>query len=335
MLLAGDIGGTKTDLALFSPEGGPRLPLAQREYRSSGYPSLSAMVGAFLAQVTLPVDRACFAVAGPVIGGTAKVTNLPWILDEAALARELNLSGVHLVNDLEALARAIPVLQPADLHVLNEGEPVAGGARAVIAPGTGLGEAFLTWDGSRFFAHASEGGHADFAPTDDCQVGLLQYLLRRYDHVSYEHVCSGIGIPNLYNYLRDSGYAPESLEMAHGLPRGGDPPQLIAEAALHPSAPDALCVATLNLFLAILGAESGNLALKVLATGGIYLGGGIPTHIVPALGNGRFMAAFTRKGRFAELLQHVPVQVIVRPATLIGAASYGLEFVANREQHRE
>ena len=137
MLLAGDIGGTKTDLALFSPEGGPRLPLAQREYRSSGYPSLSAMVGAFLAQVTLPVDRACFAVAGPVIGGAAKATNLPWILDEAALARELNLSGVHLVNDLEALARAIPVLQPADLHVLNKGEPVAGGARAVIAPGAG------------------------------------------------------------------------------------------------------------------------------------------------------------------------------------------------------
>ncbi len=329
MLLAGDIGGTKTDLAVFSPETGPRSPLAQREFRSARHPSLSAMVRAFLAQITVPVDRACFAVAGPVFGGAAKVTNLPWVLDEAQLARELQLSAVYLVNDLEALAHAIPVLQPEDLHILNEGQQVVGGARAVIAPGTGLGEAFLTWDGARFIAHASEGGHADFAPTDDREIGLLQYMLQRYDHVSYEHVCSGIGIPNLYNYLHDKGYAPESPDMARELAQGADPTRLIAEAALRPTAPDALCVATLDLFVAILGAEAGNLALKVLATGGVYLGGGIPTHIAPVLENGRFMAAFAHKGRFADVMRRVPVRVIARPATLIGAASYGFALGAD------
>lgn len=329
MLLAGDIGGTKTDLAVFSPEKGPRVPIVQREFRSALYPSLTAMVREFLAQVTEPVDRACFAVAGPVIGGSARITNLPWILDEAELARELGLTAVHLVNDLEALARAIPVLQPEDLLILNRGKPVTGGALAVIAPGTGLGEAFLTWDGSRVIAHASEGGHADFAATDNRQVGLLQYLMQRYDHVSYEHVCSGIGIPHLYAYLRDSGYAPESPEMVRALVQGADLTRLIAEAALRPTAPDALCVATLDLFLSILGAEAGNLALKVLATGGVYLGGGIPVHIAPALENGHFMATFTRKGRFADLLRRVPVHVIVRPATLIGAANYGMELMAD------
>jgi len=335
MLLAGDIGGTKTDLAIFSPKTGPRTPLARREFHSALFPSLTAMVREFLAQVTEPVDRACFAVAGPVIGGGARITNLPWILDEAELARELGLTAVHLVNDLEALARAIPVLEPEDLHVLNAGEPVTGGAIAVIAPGTGLGEAFLLWDGSRYSAHASEGGHTDFAPTDNHQVGLLQYMMRRYNHVSYEHVCSGIGIPNIYAFLRDTRYAPESAEMARALAQATDLTRLIAEAALRPIAPDTLCVATLDTFLAILGAEAANLALKVLATGGVYLGGGIPVHIAPALDNGHFMAAFTRKGRFADLLGRIPVHLIIRPATLIGAARYGLDLAAISARQRK
>ncbi len=191
------------------------------------------------------------------------------------------------------------------------------------------------WDGSRYKAHPSEGGHTDFAPTDDIQIGLLRYLMQRYDHVSYEHVCSGIGIPNIYTYLRDIRYAPESPEMTRAFVQGADLTRLIAEPALRPITPDPLCVATLDTFLAILGAETGNLALKVLATSGVYLGGGIPVHIAPALENGRFMAAFTRKGRFADLLGRIPVHLIIRPATLIGAASYGLELAADHVRQRK
>jgi glucokinase len=324
MLLAGDIGGTKAALAIFSSEGGPRAPLAQAEYQSGDYPALAAIVRTFLGHTDLRVDRACFAVAGPVLGGRAHVTNLPWVLDEAALAREIGVPVVRLLNDLEALARAIPLLEPDDLHTLNTGEVDPGGTIAVIAPGTGLGEAFLTRDGARYRAHPSEGGHADFAPTDGRQIGLLEYMLRHSDHVSYEHVCSGIGIPNIYAYLRERGCEPECPAITQGLAGAAEPAKVICEAALDPASPDALCAATLDLFLAILGAEAGNLALKVLATGGVYLGGGIPMHIAPALGRGAFMASFRAKGRFAELLGRVPVHLIVRQAALIGAAECGL-----------
>ena len=329
MLLAGDIGGTKTALAIFSSENGPRAPLTQAEYHSGDYPDLAAVVRTFLAATALPVDSACFDVAGPVLGGRAHATNLPWVLDEAALARELGIPTVRLLNDLEALARAIPLLEPDDLHSLNTGEADPRGTIAVIAPGTGLGEAFLTWDGTRYRAHPSEGGHADFAPTDDVQIGLLEYMLKRYDHVSYEHVCSGIGIPHLYAFLRERGCEPESPEIAMRLTTASEPTKAICDAALHPTSPDALCAATLDLFLAILGAEAGNLALKVLATGGVYLGGGIPMHIAPAVGRGPCMAAFRAKGRFTELLNRVPVHLIVRRAALIGAADCGLHLATS------
>lgn len=327
MLLAGDIGGTKTELAIFSPESGPRRPLARAEFPSADYPDLATIVRAFLARTNLPVVSACFDVAGPVLGGRAHITNLPWVLDETALAQDLGIPAVHLLNDLEALARAIPLLEPDDLLTLNAGEQDRYGAIAVIAPGTGLGEGFLTWDGTRYLAHPSEGGHADFAPTDARQIGLLEYMLRHFDHASYEHVCSGIGIPNLYAYLRECGRAPESPAIAGRLAEASEPTKLICDAALDPDEPDALCAATLDLFLTILGAEAGNLALKVLATGGVYIGGGIPMHIAPALGRGAFMAAFRAKGRFAALLDRVPVQLIVRQAALIGAASYGLDHM--------
>lgn len=329
MLLAGDIGGTKTALAIFSSERGPRTPLAQAEYHSGDYPDLAAIVRIFLSSTALPVDLACFDVAGPVLGGRAHATNLPWVLDETALIRELGIPSVHLLNDLEALARAVPLLGPDDVHTLNIGEVDPCGTIAVIAPGTGLGEAFLTWDGTHYRAHPSEGGHADFAPIDDVQIGLLEYMLRRYDHVSYEHVCSGIGIPNIYAYLRERGCEPESPAIAARLAAASEPTKVVCEAALAPTSPDALCAATLDLFLAILGAEAGNLALKVLATGGVYLGGGIPMHIAPALGGDAFMAAFRAKGRFTELLSRVPVHLIVRQAALIGAASYGLDLSAS------
>lgn len=325
MLLAGDVGGTKTDLAVFSGDGGPRQPLTQAELPSGRYASLEDLVREFLAQVRLPIDRACFAVAGPVIAGRAKTTNLPWLVDAGRLAEELGVSVVYLLNDLQAIAHAVPILEADDLETVNVGEPVEGGAMAVIAPGTGLGEAFLTWDGTRYQAHPSEGGHADFAPTNPVQIGLLEYLLERYEHVSVERVCSGLGIPHIYDYLRGRGIAPESAALAERLARAADRTPLIVEAALQPETPDPLSVATLETFVDVLGAEAGNLALKTLATGGVYLGGGIPPRIRSVLTSGRFMRAFQRKGRFAELLGRVPVQVIVCRAALIGAARYGLE----------
>lgn len=330
MILAGDIGGTKTDLAVYSNAAGPSVPVAETEVRSADYGSLEAIARDFLTEVKMRVDQACFAVAGPVIGGRAKITNLPWVIDESILAKELKLESVHLMNDLEAIAFAVPSLRAGDVHTLNAGVPVPKGAIAVIAPGTGLGESFLTWDGSRYIAHSSEGGHASYAPTDETQMGLLAYMLKHFDHVSYEQVCSGIGIPHIYEYLRSSGYAQETPEIAEAISAERDSSPTIIKFGLDPARPSALCAATLDILISILGDEAGNLALKVLATGGVYLAGGIATHVLPALKEKRFMQSFTRKGRFVELMERMPIHVIVTRAALAGAATYGLEnFVAD------
>lgn len=325
MLLAGDIGGTKTALGVFSPDAGPRAPLAEASFPSPHYESLETLVREFLDQVNLPVDRASFGVAGPVVAGRARVTNLPWVIDEVRLREALHLSTVRLLNDLDAVAHAVPKLTTADLASLQAGEPASGGAIAVIAPGTGLGEAFLTWDGSRYRAHPSEGGHADFAPTGERELGLLRYLQTRFAHVSYERVCSGLGLPNIYAYLKTTGDAEEPAWLAARLAAAEDPTPVIVNAALG-DPPCGLCVAALVMFVSILGAEAGNLALKVLATGGVYVGGGIPPRILPALTGGRFLDAFRNKGRFADLLARVPVHVILTPKIgLLGAAVHGLE----------
>jgi glucokinase len=326
MLLAGDIGGTKTDLAIYSPEAGARSPLAHARFSSAAYPDLETIVREFLAQVQMPVKHACFDVAGPVVGGRAKLTNLPWHLDETDLKESLNLSSVHLLNDLEALAFAIPHLGDSDLYTLNQGQPVANGALAVVAPGTGLGEAFLIWDGLRYRPFASEGGHANFAPANQQEQGLLDYLWKKYDHVSFERVCSGIGIPNIYDYLRDSNYAPEASEVADRIDKAEDRTKAIGESAFDPQNPSKLCRATIDMFVDILATECSNMTLKVLATGGLYIGGGIPAHVLPALQPERFMQTFSRKGRFSELLEKVPIHVITTSATTIGVASYGLEM---------
>jgi len=305
MLLAGDIGGTKTDLAIYSREGGPRRPLAEAEYRSGRYASLEALVREFLAATALPVTWACLDVAGPVIDGRAKVTNLPWDLDEVALADALNRRTVHLVNDLEAVARSVPELIPEDLVALNVDKPVAQGAVAVIAPGTGLGEAFLTWDGSGYRASPSEGGHAEFAPATVHEVGLLTSLLKQRDHVSVERVCSGPGLVAIYDYLKAAGVALEGTDVRQQLAAGPDHAPIISEAGLQDT-PDPLSAATLTMFAEILGAEAGNLALKVLSTGGVYVAGGMPRRILPVLQRGDFMRAFVRKGRMADLMVTCP-----------------------------
>jgi glucokinase len=324
LILAGDIGGTKTDLAIFSTEQGPRRPLAAREYPSARYASLEVMVREFLAATGLTVEAACFDVAGPVVEGRAELTNLPWVLQEEQLASDLGLRAAHLLNDLEAIATAVPLLHPADLHTLSNGDPEPGGAIGVVAPGTGLGEAFLTWNGSSYEPRPSEGGHSDFAPLDELQDDLLRYLRRQYEHVSYERVCSGRGIPNLYDFLRDTGRHPESPDVAVALAAAADRTPPIVAAAVHPANPCPLCVGAIELFVRILGAEAGNLALKVLATGGIYLGGGLPRRVLPLLDGPSFLAAFQAKGRLSDFTARLPVHAIVTRAAILGAASHGL-----------
>ena len=323
ILLAGDIGGTKSRLAVFAGGGSPRAPLKEEVLQSDRFPGIEALVREFLKRSGLSADRACLAIAGPVINGRAAVTNLPWLADGEAIRRTFGFQSVRLLNDLAATARAVPLLEPAELHTLSPGDPAAGGAIAVIATGTGLGEAFLTWDGGCYREHASEGGHADFAPTHPLETDLLRELRKEMDHVSYEAVCSGPGLGRLYRFLRDRRAEEEPSWLADRLAKAADPSPVIVDAAL--TEKDGLCTRAVRLFVSILGAEAGNLALKTLAVGGVYLGGGIAPRIIPFLDERPFLAAFRRKGRMADLLFRVPVHVILEPrAALIGAADCGM-----------
>ncbi len=329
MLLAGDIGGTKTNLAVFSTEAedGWRKPLAEATFPSGRYPGLEALVEEFQQQHHFTIERASFGVAGPVVNGRATITNLPWILEENHLKNVLGIPLVSLLNDLTAIAHGVPYLGAEDLHTLNAGHPVQKGAIAVVAPGTGLGEAFLTWEGGRYHAHTSEGGHADFAPADALQLELLRYLQLRYPHVSFERVCSGKGLPNIYAFLKESGHATEPAWLADTLAQAKDPTPVIVENALDKERACDICTMTMQLFVSILGAEAGNMALKVLATGGVFLGGGIPPRILPFLSEGRFMQSFLRKGRLSDVLIPIPVYVILNPnIALLGAARHGFEM---------
>ncbi len=325
VILAGDIGGTKTSLALFASSSGCRTPLAQATFASGQYPSLSAVVKEFLDKVGRQPARACFGVAGPVVEGCVKVTNLTWEIVASELAATHNLTEVKLINDLVAIALAVPFLVPEDMRTIHAGTPEAGGVMGVIAPGTGLGEAFLAWDDKGYQAMPSEGGHADFAPTSAQQDRLLAFLRQLSDHVSYEKACSGLAIPSLYAFLMAEG-ALEPEWLANLLAAAVDPTPIIIAAALDQERPTLLCQQTMELFIDILAAEAGNLALKVMATGGIYLGGGILPRMLPALYNGRFSRAFARKGRHSPLVARIPVQVILHPdAALFGAAALAME----------
>jgi glucokinase len=331
MLLVGDIGGTKTDLAIYSGESDAYSPLARKRFRSGEYASLQAIVRQFLTEVAISVNRATFDVAGPVIDKRVVATNLPWAMDEDSLAADLKLQSVHLMNDLEAVARAIPILRESDIVPLNIGERFPTGAIAVIAPGTGLGESFLVWDGSRYVPQSSEGGHANFAPAGDEQIRLLEYMMTRGDHVSVERVCSGIGIPNIYEYLRDGEHVEETPEVARRIAVAQDRTRVIIDSALDAHSESRLCRATLDMFVSILAGEAGNLALKVLATGGIYLTGGIALRILSELQKPAFMRAFTSKGRLSELTKRIPVHAITTNAALVGAATYALENFTGRQ----
>jgi glucokinase len=335
LLLAGDIGGTKTVLALVAECGTSTKVVAEAVFPSREYGTLETVLAAFRSTHPSPIRRAAFSVAGPVIGGHAHITNLPWRLDEGVLARALGVGEVLLVNDLQATAYAIPHLGPEQVTQILPGEADPDGVRAVVAVGTGLGEAMLVPDPAGFLALPTEGGHTDFAPRSALQRRLLAHLSRDSGHVSYEHVCSGMGIATLYRFLAAlPGAAPPPPALATRLAAGGDVTPALVQAAMDRAGGCGVCRRTLRLLAAILGAEAGNAALRSLATGGVYLGGGIPPRILPVLRGRAFREGFLRKGPMSRLMERIPVHVILEPrAALLGAARYGMELqgIGNRE----
>ena len=320
MILAGDTGGTSTRLAAFELEHSRPRPVVEQTYPSREHAGLGEIVGTFVAAHAITVRHACFGIAGPVRDGRVQTPNLPWIVDAAAMASQLGLAHVDLLNDLEANAWGIAALAPGDLLTLNAGAPGARGNACVIAAGTGLGEAGMYWDGVMHRAFGGEGGHGDFAPRNALEFELLRHLQQRFGHVSSERVISGPGLVNIYGFLRDTGRGTEQSGIAAAL-RDHDAAAVIAQAALDARCP--LCVAALDLLVSLYGAEAGNAALKFMASGGVYIGGGIAPKIASRLGDGAFMRAFVAKGRMQPLLEAMPVHVILNPKTaLLGAARY-------------
>jgi len=322
--LVGDIGGTKTALALAEVAEGGRIDLsAERRYPSADYPSLADLVRHYLDETAATCRAAAFAIAGPVQGRRAEATNLCWTLDADALQAALALDAVLLLNDLEALAWGIDDLTEADLLELHAGEGEPRGHRCVLAAGTGLGEAGLYWDGARHHPFATEGGHADFAPSDETEIGLLRHLSRRYGRVSWERLVSGMGILNIHDALLSLRGATRPQWLTDAVERG-EAPAAIAEAAAEGRCAD--CAETMRIFFRLYGREAGNLALKQMALGGVYLGGGIAPANLEALRASDFLPAFFAKGRMEPLMRRMPVRVILQPqAPLLGAARYLLE----------
>ena len=324
MLLAGDIGGTHARLSLLRPDG---RAVRKAEFASRKYPSLEAVVAEFLAPVSPKprVTAAAFGVAGPVVNGRVVATNLAWVIDGRILARKLNIKRVRILNDLVALSLGALRVPRGKLHLLNEAAvPKKRGANvAVIAAGTGLGEAMLIWDGAGFVPNATEGGHADFAARDELEVELLQFLRARFGRVSYERVLSGAGLGNLYDFFRQGKAIAETAENSAIIGASADRNATISE--LGQTGKSEAAVRALQLFAAIYGAEAGNLALKTLALGGVYVCGNIAERLLPILDDGSFLRAFREKGRFAPLMEKIPVAVVLdKNVGLAGAASAAL-----------
>jgi glucokinase len=324
-VLAGDVGGTKTDLAVYRFEERRKASRVRAEtFPSREHQGLEEIVRAFLAKQREPLAAAAFGIAGPVLGGEAKVTNLPWELREERLAEEIGCEQVRLVNDLETTAYGALFLEPEELHTLNAGVPRET-HRAVIAAGTGLGQAILFWDGSRHHPAATEGGHACFAPRSERELELLRFLLERHSRVSWERVLSGPGLRRIFEFLRAGG-SPVSAEIAERI-ANEDPSAVIGEAGVSSTCPT--CEAAVDLFVSLYGAQAGNLALTSMALGGVYVGGGIVTKLLPKLASGLFMEAFRNAGRLEPLLREIPVWVILNPKTsLLGAAQVALDLAA-------
>ena len=341
MFLAGDVGGTKTLLGFFTPQADRPSVVEIGEFVTLDYDGLEAIIREFLkAQNINPrqVDTACFGVAGAVTDGVARLSNVPWLIDTGALAERTGIQQCLLLNDLEALGYAIPVLEPDELAVLQQGVASANGNAAVIAAGTGLGEAMLHNVEGRFVPAASEGGHADFAPHTTRELRMTEALMKIFDHVSVEHVVSGPGLVNIYQFTHDSfgsgpSFTPSSVtprKLCAGVGQVRDPgdlPARISQSALEHRCP--LCVEAMDIFVDAYGSEAGNVALQYVATSGLYVGGGIAPKIIPALESGTFLDAFRAKGRMRDLVTTMPVSVIMNPdAGLVGAAVHAMAATA-------
>ena len=321
MILAADIGGTKVNLGIFEVQGG-RLNLAKEGSRpSKKYARLQELVKEFLEGAGSPrIERACFGIAGPVRDGEVQLTNLPWKVEATELAEELKLGTVTLINDLEANGHGLAELTPGDFHTLNQGEQNPRGNAALISAGTGLGEAGIFWDGQRHHPFACEGGHSDFAPQTKLDAELFGWLHDRFLHVSWEKVLSGPGLYNIYEFLRETGRGEDPSWLAEAMTKS-DPAAIISEAAMNETS--SRCAHALELFVKYYGGEAGNFALKMMATGGVYIGGGIAPKILARLEGETFMASFLGKGRMRSLLAAMPIKVILNPKTaLLGAAHY-------------
>lgn len=322
MILAGDIGGTKTHVALFQSGGRPRRPVAEHLAASASHPSFESLLSEFAAARIERPTCAVLGIAGPVVDNRCETTNLPWVIDAASVSAQLGGASVTLMNDLEATAWGLETLEPADLELLHPGAP-ARGNRALIAAGTGLGEAMLVWDGRAHRPSASEGGHSDFGPRNPLEDDLNRWMRERYGRTSYERILSGAGLADVYRFLSDARHGDEPAGFAESFAAAADPAAIVTACALDGGCERAEIA--LDTFTSIYGAEAGNLALKALAVGGVYVGGGIAPKILPALRSGSFVESFLAKGRLRPVLEPIPVSVILDPRTALwGAASVAL-----------
>jgi glucokinase len=317
MILAGDIGGTNTRLAFLDGTPDRLTPIAIEVFPSRDHTGPEEIARKFIAKHNQTASAACFGIAGAVVDGRVEATNLPWVVDVRQLQNELGIARVELINDLLANAHGIALLSESDFVVLNAGTPSPTGNRALISAGTGLGEAGLVAGPHGYEPFPSEGGHVDFAPRTELEMDLLRYLMGRFEHVSYERVLSGPGLSNIFQFLRDTGRGEEPGWLAEEISHG-DPSAAIAKSALEGTSD--ICVQALDVFTSIYGAEAGNLALKVVATGGTFVGGGIAPKIIRKLSSSTFTKAFSAKGRMSHLVQEIPVRVITNDKTaLLGA----------------
>jgi glucokinase len=328
-ILAGDLGATKTNLTIYQLDAPIAAPRSVATFQNFDYDGLHSILREYLADKPGPVVAACFGIAGPVIDNRVRMINLDWEIDAAELCAEFGFKAAWLINDLKALANAVPLLQPADLFTLNAGIAEERGPIAVIAPGTGLGIGYLTWAAGRYYAYATEGGHASFSPETALQEELLAYLRGKFKQVAIEHVSAGVGLPNVYEFLKARGKAAEPAWLTAELAEARDDTRVIVQNAIEAKPGSEICQLTLRLFVEILGAAAGNMALGFGATAGVYVGGGIPPRILDALQAYGFMQFFLGKGGYEDYLKRFPVHVIRTPeSALIGAAEYARQQLA-------
>ena len=323
--LLADIGGTKSELAVYVQKDDIRSCFLRERFTTGAYESLEILIAHFLQEHSLKIEAAVLAIAGPVINNRVTLfsSNLPWEVDEASLRAYLQIPEIELINDLRAVAGAIPHLRKEDLYTINKGVERAHETIAVIAPGTGLGEAFLVWDGTQYKPCISEGAHVNFGPRTDLEIGLLKHLKKSQDHVSYESVCSGLGIPSIYEYLLAKSVKNEDSAITKKLAEAEDLTRTLINMAGQKDLRGGIAEEVLQLFASILGAEAGNLVLKTMAAGGVYLAGGIPPRIIPHLDSRDFLDSFFDKGVMREMMPDVPIHIITNPDTaIIGAADY-------------